>query len=251
MSCGGTSAPRRYVGVGGLAVRCAQSRGEWPGSRRTFLEGRVEGLRVEVERREEDGVVVVAVGGAREREEGGGGARRVDAVEGGGARRVEEGAPRGVGGGGGGGMVVLVSGLRFAVEVGFGRRGGGIVGFCGCGCGGGDVLGGFDFSSDVKSVAWLSFGLSPGAASFSLSPSSSVKVGTPGLSLGSSSSSSSSRVGDPAPLFTESCLPVHGERRADWYLYTMTETETSNIPSPNSTITMSPTSRCLIRCRIN
>lgn len=97
----------------------------------------------------------------------------------------------------------------------------------------------------------MSFGLSPGAASLSLSPSSSVKVGTPGLSLGSSSSSSSSAVGDPAPLFTESCLPVHGERRADWYLYTMTETETSRIPSPNSTIAMSPTSRCPIRCWIN
>lgn len=144
---GGTSAPRRNVGVGGLAVRWAQSRGEWPGSRRTFLEGgRVEGWRVEVERRE---------AGAREREESGGGARRVDAVEGGGAWRVEEGAPRGVGsgGGGGGGMVVFVSGLRLAVEVGFGRGGGGIVGFCGGGAGGGDVLGGFDFASDVESVA--------------------------------------------------------------------------------------------------
>lgn len=97
----------------------------------------------------------------------------------------------------------------------------------------------------------MSFGLSPGAASLSLSPSSSVKVGTPGLSLGSSSSSSSFAVGDPAPLFTESCLPVHGERRADWYLYTMTETETSRIPSPNSTIAMSPTSRYPIRCWIN
>lgn len=71
MRLGGTSAPRRKVGVGGLAVRCAQSRGEWPGSRRTFFEGRVEGERVEVE-------------GARDVGEGfeefEGEARRVDAA---------------------------------------------------------------------------------------------------------------------------------------------------------------------------
>ena len=78
--------------------------------------------------------------------------------------------------------------------------------------------------------------MSLGAASFSLSPLSRVNVGTSGLSLGASSSSSSSGVGDLALLFPESCLPVHGGRRADWYLYTMTEKETSSIPSPNSTI---------------
>lgn len=49
MSCGGRDAPRRKVGVGGWAARCAQSRGEWPGVRRTFLEGREEGERVDVD----------------------------------------------------------------------------------------------------------------------------------------------------------------------------------------------------------
>lgn len=61
---------------GGLLVRCAQSRGEWPGSSWTFLEGRAEGARVEVEgARRED------VAGFRP-----GGARRVEAVDGGGRR---------------------------------------------------------------------------------------------------------------------------------------------------------------------
>lgn len=76
----GTSSPRKNVGAGGFAVRCAQSRGEWPGSRRTFLDGRLEGARVEIE-------------GAREALEGlrelVGGARRVDAAEGGGRRVVD------------------------------------------------------------------------------------------------------------------------------------------------------------------
>lgn len=139
MSCGGTSAPRRNVGVGGLAVRCAQSRGEWPGSRRTFLEGRAEGERVEVDREE--------VGGARERE---GGARRVEAVEGGGRRVVESvGGARGVGAGIGGGGMREGSGFRLAF--GLGRGGGGIMEDGG---GGGDVPrrdDGFDF------VACMSF----------------------------------------------------------------------------------------------
>lgn len=78
--------------------------------------------------------------------------------------------------------------------------------------------------------------MSLGAASFSLSPLSRVNVGTSDLSSDASSSSSSSGVCDLALLFPESCLPVHGERRADWYLYTMTEKETNNIPSPNNTI---------------
>lgn len=140
MSCNGTSAPRRKVGVGGLAVRCAQSRGEWPGSRRTFLEGRVEGERVEVDKDEE--------GGARERE---GGARRVEAVEGvvrrvvervGGARRVD----LGVGGGG------MSEGSGFRSAFGFGRGGGGMLGTSR----GGDMLkpiGGFDSVPDVVFVA--------------------------------------------------------------------------------------------------
>lgn len=80
MSCGGTSFPRRNVGLGGLWVRCAQSRGEWPGSRITFLDGRDDGARVEVV-----GARDVVVG-AREWE---GGLRRVDAVEGGGRRVVD------------------------------------------------------------------------------------------------------------------------------------------------------------------
>ena len=78
--------------------------------------------------------------------------------------------------------------------------------------------------------------MSLGAASFWPSPRSRVKVGTSSLSLGASSSSSSSGVGDLALLFPESGLPVHGERRADWYLYTMTEKETSSTLSPNSTM---------------
>ena len=40
MRCGGIEAPRRKVGLGGLVVSWAQSRGEWPGERRIFLEGR-------------------------------------------------------------------------------------------------------------------------------------------------------------------------------------------------------------------
>lgn len=134
MSCGGTSAPRRNLGVGGLAVRCAQSRGEWPGSRRTFLEGRLEGERVEVER--EEG------GGARVRE---GGWRWVDAVEGVGRRGVERvGRARRVGMGVG-------FGFRVAVEV--GRGGGGIV-VVGRGGGGSLVerVDGFGSIADVEFV---------------------------------------------------------------------------------------------------
>lgn len=129
--------------MGGLAIRYAQSSGEWPGSRRTFFEGRVEGDRVEAERED--------VGGARERE---GGARSVDAVEGGGRRVVERvgGARRVEAGVGGGGMRV-VSGFRFVFEL--GRVGGGIEGFGGGGGGGGDMpteTEGFDFVSDVIAV---------------------------------------------------------------------------------------------------
>jgi len=80
MRLGGTSAPRRKVAVGGFAVRCAQSRGEWPGSRRTFLDGRIDGAKVDIE-------------GARDRLDAfagpDGGARNVEAAEGGGRRVVE------------------------------------------------------------------------------------------------------------------------------------------------------------------
>lgn len=47
MRLGGTEAPRRNVEEGGLLTRCAQSRGEWPGARRTFFDGREEGGRLE------------------------------------------------------------------------------------------------------------------------------------------------------------------------------------------------------------
>ena len=122
MRLGGTSAPRRNVGFGGWAIRWAQSRGEWPGSRRTFLEGREGGDRVDVEGARED------VGGARERE---GGPRRVDAAEGGGRRAVEGfGGARAVGllGSGleGGGMSELGAGAAFRFTFGLGRAGGGI-----------------------------------------------------------------------------------------------------------------------------
>lgn len=98
MRLGGTLAPRRKVELGGFAVRCAQSRGEWPGSRRTFLEGRAEGAKVDIE-------------GARDRLDAfagpDGGARNVEAAEGGG-RRVVEG----------------VGGRLMVVAVGFGQVGG-------------------------------------------------------------------------------------------------------------------------------
>jgi len=48
MRLGGREAPRRKVVEGGLLTRCAQSRGEWPGARRTFFDGRDEGGREEV-----------------------------------------------------------------------------------------------------------------------------------------------------------------------------------------------------------
>lgn len=109
--------------MGGLAVRCAQSRGEWPGSRRTFFEGREEGARVDVEGKS------VEVGGARERE---GGARRVEAVEGGGRRVLE-----GLGGiletgGESGGIRDVGASSVFLFAFWVGRAGGGIAGAVGC-----------------------------------------------------------------------------------------------------------------------
>ena len=129
MSCGGTSLPRRKVGVGGLAVRCAQSRGEWPGSRRTFLEGRLDGERVEVV-----GAREVVVGGARERE---GEPRRIDAVDGGGRRAMDGlGGVLNVGGAGVGrdsGDVKAVGGWSgFRLAFGPGRAGGAIMFLFGC-----------------------------------------------------------------------------------------------------------------------
>ena len=78
MSCGGTSAPLKKVGVGGWEVRCAQSRGEWPGVRMTFLEGRAEGARVEEVAAKEENLPVV--------KDFGGGPRSVEASDGGGLR---------------------------------------------------------------------------------------------------------------------------------------------------------------------
>lgn len=72
MSWAGTEEPRRKVGVGGQATRAAQSRGEWPGARRTFFEGREEAGR------EEDVGAREEVGGLRRREAAEGGGRRVD-----------------------------------------------------------------------------------------------------------------------------------------------------------------------------
>lgn len=75
-----------------------------------------------------------------------------------------------------------------------------------------------------------------GVAVFSLSSSSTLIVGISGLLLTLSSSSSGSAIGDPAPLFLDSCIPVHIESRADLCLYTTTETEIISIPSPSSTM---------------
>lgn len=231
MSCGGTSAPRRNVEVGGLAVRWAQSRGEWPGSRRTFLEGRVDGERVEVEREE--------VGGARERE---GGARRVAAVDGGG-RRV--GGARRVGVGVGGAGLGLGSGFRFAFGLGRGGGGGGIMDFDE----GGDMARG---DEGLDSVSCVVFAVGPffrsslGAGSFSLPPSSSVNVGTSDLL---SSSLSSFAIGDPAPVLSGLCFPIHADSADNRYLYMTTETETIRTPSPNSTMATPSPLTSHLRCR--
>lgn len=122
--CGGTEDPRRWVGEGGCAVRCAQSRGEWPGDRRTFLLRREGGGRVDVESKAEVG-----------------GGRRRGVVVGVGWRRE------------GGGLRVGCGflGLRaevgvFRLALGGGRGGGGIVeiGGSGLGSGGGDGDGSID-----------------------------------------------------------------------------------------------------------
>lgn len=64
--------------MGGCWVKWAQSSGEWPGSRRTFLEGRLEGASVDVET---DAVTEDGEGAARGWE---GGTRRLAATDGGG-----------------------------------------------------------------------------------------------------------------------------------------------------------------------
>ena len=96
---------------------------------------------------------------------------------------------------------------------------------------------GFGFVSHVVAfVAWRSFWKPPGIVPFSFSPPSSVTFGISSLFLAPSSSFSGSAISDLAPVFPGSCLPVRAESRVDWYLYMITETEKSSIPSPNSTI---------------
>lgn len=113
MRLGGTEAPRRNVEEGALLTRCAQSRGEWPGARRTFFDGREEGGRLE------------AVG-PREREKG---TRREEAAEGGG-RRVEDGL---------GGARFVVAGRRCGGGIRFNDEGVDFGGAVDVGCGGGSM----------------------------------------------------------------------------------------------------------------
>ena len=96
--------------MGGCLVRCAQSRGECPGSRITFLEGRWEDGRVEV--------VGEGEGGARREDAADGGGRRDDEPPVGRGRRDDDvmgGTPRPVGRGfgvEGGGMRLFALGRR-------------------------------------------------------------------------------------------------------------------------------------------
>ena len=106
-------------------IRCAQSRGECEGARRTLREGRERGGSVEVVGRRREGEGVVR-----------GGARRVEAGEGGG-RKVVVVVVVGVGrrvvpfeeGRGGGGIGEGVVGRGFCFEVRVGRGGGAIEGW--------------------------------------------------------------------------------------------------------------------------
>lgn len=77
--CEGTSEPRRNVEDGGEVCSAAQSSGEWPGARRTFLEGREAAGRVEAVGARED--FFVAVGGTRREEAAEGRGRRVVDVD--------------------------------------------------------------------------------------------------------------------------------------------------------------------------
>ena len=94
----------------------AQSRGEWPGLRRTFLEGREVGGSVDIE------------GWRVDCEDGGvelGGVRRVDAAEGGGRRVVEGLGIRGCGILGGAIGVEEMDEVYFGADVPLGLRDGG------------------------------------------------------------------------------------------------------------------------------
>ena len=108
--------------VAGLLTRFAQSSGEWPGSRRTFLEGRLAEGRVELVGAREEGAM----------DERDNGVRRVGAAEGGGRSSPEilGGARRLVLEGVDGAWVsdveaAYAGGFRFAL--GLGRGGGGMT----------------------------------------------------------------------------------------------------------------------------
>lgn len=104
---GGRLGPRRRAEELGERVRAAQSRGLWPGERRTLREGflvvvvEAEGA---VKEEEGGGPKVLGCGGAVGR--GGGGARREEAAEGGGRSGAER-----FDGRGGGGMEPKVGGV--------------------------------------------------------------------------------------------------------------------------------------------
>ncbi len=158
--------------MGGLAVRCAQSRGEWPGSRRTFREGRAEGARVDVEGAREE------VDGFRDEE---GGARSVEAADGGGRRLVEGfGGTLNVGlvmvgfGCGGGAIGLGVCFSTFRVAAGFVRVGGSMAAFSEGMVGWAATAG---FISGVEGLLAIC-SCADAVCSFSCSPSSRVKVGT-------------------------------------------------------------------------
>lgn len=205
MRFGGTSFPRRKVLVGGLAIRCAQSRGEWPGSRRNFFEGREEGARVDVEGARVD------MGGARERE---GGVRRVAAVEGGGRRVVEGfGGVLKVGGVGvgrkGGGIRAGGDGSGFRLALSLGRGGGSIADISGCGA---ESLRVSRLISNVA-IGLTAVGtlcVTPGASHF-LSPASGATTdmdGPQGLSPSSPVYAGSLSI-RPDPGFSVECFSAH------------------------------------------
>ena len=118
MRCCGNWAPRRKVDVGGFEVRCAQSRGECPGLRITFLDGRFAVASVELVATKE-----FLGPGRLDR-----GARSTEAAEGGGVRLLDVlGRGRSADGLGGGG-INKVDGLLGTVRgLGGGRAGGGIA----------------------------------------------------------------------------------------------------------------------------
>ena len=148
-----SAAPRRNVGVGGWAVSCAQSRGECPGVRMTFLDGRAEGARVEDDTaREEEGAC-----------NRNGGPRRVDAADGGGlGLLLAFGRGRRALGRGGAGIRRFEGRCGDALRMALGSLGGGMAEL-GVGKLGGDML--EPKPNDVlvdMPGAWATFDCSPG-----------------------------------------------------------------------------------------